>query len=70
VRKLDLNCSLPSARRYARDPRSRSLETEDFHWLGRTLHGFGVPLLSLLEGGYSNDLPELVLAYLKGLHDA
>ena len=27
----------------------------------------GVPVFSLLEGGYSNDLPELILAYLKGL---
>jgi acetoin utilization deacetylase AcuC-like enzyme len=26
-----------------------------------------VPLFSLLEGGYSKDLPELVLAYLKGV---
>ena len=25
------------------------------------------PVFSLLEGGYSNDLPELILAYLKGL---
>jgi len=28
-----------------------------------------VPLFSLLEGGYSRDLPELILAYLKGLEE-
>ncbi len=26
-----------------------------------------MPLFSLLEGGYSADLPDLILAYLKGL---
>jgi hypothetical protein len=30
------------------------------------LRALGVPLFSALEGGYSNDLPELILAYLKG----
>jgi acetoin utilization deacetylase AcuC-like enzyme len=25
-----------------------------------------VPYFSVLEGGYSEDLPELILAYLKG----
>ena len=43
------------------------LEMEDFHWLGRSLRAMNVPLFSLLEGGYSNDLPELILAYLKGV---
>jgi acetoin utilization deacetylase AcuC-like enzyme len=27
----------------------------------------GVPVFSVLEGGYSSDLPELILAYLSGL---
>jgi hypothetical protein len=27
-----------------------------------------VTAFSLLEGGYSNDLPDLILAYLKGLN--
>jgi acetoin utilization deacetylase AcuC-like enzyme len=31
------------------------------------LRQLGVPLFSLLEGGYSGDLPELILAYFKGL---
>lgn len=53
---------------YARDPLAEgALETEDFHWLGKELRGFGAPLFSLLEGGYSTDLPELILAYLKGV---
>ena len=53
---------------YARDPLAQgALETEDFHWLGQELRGMGVPLFSLLEGGYSHDLPELIFAYLKGI---
>ena len=52
---------------YARDPLAQeTLEAEDFHWLGQALHQLGIPAFSLLEGGYSNDLPELVLAYLQG----
>ena len=53
---------------YARDPIAQeTLEAEDFHWLGGELRKLGVPMFSLLEGGYSSDLPELVFAYLKGL---
>ena len=53
---------------YARDPLcQQQLEAADFHWLGKTLAGFGVSMLSLLEGGYSPDLPDLILAYLRGL---
>lgn len=53
---------------YARDPLADgTLLAEDFHWLGRSLRGLGVPFFSLLEGGYSSDLPELVFAYLKGV---
>ena len=53
---------------YARDPLAQeTLEAEDFHWLGESIRGLGVPSFSLLEGGYSSDLPELILAYLKGL---
>ena len=51
-----------------RDPLAQgTLEAEDFHWLGQTLRGLNVPFFSLLEGGYSKDLPELILAYLKGV---
>jgi acetoin utilization deacetylase AcuC-like enzyme len=53
---------------YTRDPLGGgALQVEDFYWLGQTLRGLNVPLFSLLEGGYSRDLPELVLAYLKGV---
>jgi len=53
---------------YTRDPLAQgSLELEDFYWLGQSLRGLGVPLCSVLEGGYSVDLPELILAYLKGV---
>ena len=54
---------------YARDPLAQgTLEAEDFHRLGRDLRQTGVPLFSLLEGGYSNDLPALIFAYLKGVN--
>jgi len=53
---------------YSRDPLAQgSLEAEDFYWLGQSLRKLGVPMFSLLEGGYSADLPELILAYLKGV---
>ena len=55
---------------YARDPLAQeTLETEDFYWLGQSIRNVGVPAFSLLEGGYSHDLPDLILAYLKGLED-
>jgi acetoin utilization deacetylase AcuC-like enzyme len=53
---------------YARDPLAQeTLEVEDYHWLGESMRKLGLPVFSLLEGGYSSDLPELILAYLKGL---
>lgn len=53
---------------YAKDPLAQEmLEVEDFHWLGESIRKLGVPSFSLLEGGYSSALPELILAYLKGL---
>ena len=53
---------------YARDPLAQgTLEAEDFHWLGGAIRDLGVPVFSLLEGGYSRDLPELIFAYLSGL---
>jgi len=54
---------------YSGDPLAQgSLEAEDYHWLGSELRRLGVPLFSLLEGGYSNSLPELIFAYLKGVN--
>jgi len=53
---------------YVRDPLVQGvLAIEDFYWLGRSLRAFGLPMFSALEGGYSQDLPELILAYLKGV---
>ncbi len=53
---------------YVHDPLAQeTLEDEDFHWLGQELRQLGPPVFSLLEGGYSYDLPELILAYLLGL---
>jgi len=53
---------------YLRDPLAEgTLLAEDFHWLGQTLRALNVPLFTLLEGGYSRDLPELIFAYLKGV---
>ncbi|MCP5520683.1 MAG: histone deacetylase [Verrucomicrobiales bacterium] len=50
------------------DPLSMApLEGEDFEWLGRELHAFGIPTCSVLEGGYSDELPGLILEYLVGL---
>ena len=55
---------------YARDPLGGGiLEVEDFHWLGRSLRALGLPMFSVLEGGYSRDLPELIFAYLKGIEN-
>ncbi|HVU26826.1 MAG TPA: histone deacetylase [Verrucomicrobiae bacterium] len=53
---------------YARDPLADgTLFAEDFHWLGQELHALKIPFFSLLEGGYSKDLPELIFTYLKGV---
>lgn len=53
---------------YAQDPIAQeTLEVEDFHWLGTEIRKLSLPIFSLLEGGYSYDLPELILAYLTGL---
>ncbi len=53
---------------YARDPLADgTLLAEDFHWLGQELRALKIPFFSLLEGGYSSDLPELIFAHLKGI---
>ena len=53
---------------YARDPLAEgSLLAEDFYWLGQSLSALKIPFFSLLEGGYSSELPELIFAYLKGV---
>jgi acetoin utilization deacetylase AcuC-like enzyme len=45
-----------------------TLEAEDFQWLGESIRAVQVPAFSILEGGYSAELPELILAYLRGLN--
>ena len=53
---------------YAHDPLADStLLAEDFYWLGKELRTLKIPSFSVLEGGYSRDLPELIFAYLKGV---
>jgi len=53
---------------YCGDPLSdAALQEEDFGWLGRSIRELGVPAFSVLEGGYSRDLPNLIFAYLRGL---
>jgi acetoin utilization deacetylase AcuC-like enzyme len=53
---------------YLRDPLGEAtLLPEDYRWLGQSLRALNVPLVNLLEGGYSRDLPELIFEYLKGL---
>jgi acetoin utilization deacetylase AcuC-like enzyme len=53
---------------YANDPLAdETLEAEDFQWLGERIRNFKVPTFSILEGGYSSVLSDLILAYLHGL---
>lgn len=53
---------------YAKDPIAQeTLEPEDFYWLGQQLRRFDLPLFNVLEGGYSDELPDLIFAYLKGV---
>jgi len=52
---------------YAQDPITEmTLEAEDFAELGRWLKAGSIPAAALLEGGYSDDLPALVDAFLTG----
>ena len=52
---------------YARDPITEmTLEPEDFATCGKWLSDLKTPTGAILEGGYSDDLPELVAAFLAG----
>ena len=56
---------------YAKDPiTAMSLEREDFATLGRWLREAGRPVAAVLEGGYHDDLPLLVDAFLTAWHGA
>jgi acetoin utilization deacetylase AcuC-like enzyme len=53
---------------YSGDPLADgTLEAEDYQWLGQMIRELQVPAFSILEGGYSDELPRLILAYLRGL---
>jgi acetoin utilization deacetylase AcuC-like enzyme len=41
-----------------------SLEPEDFATFGSWLRNLQVPTAAILEGGYSDELPELINAFL------
>jgi acetoin utilization deacetylase AcuC-like enzyme len=50
---------------YVRDPLVQmTLETEDFATFGEWLRKIDTPVGAILEGGYSDDLPELIDAFL------
>jgi acetoin utilization deacetylase AcuC-like enzyme len=50
---------------YERDPLLQlTLEAEDFATFGEWLNEISIPIAVALEGGYSNDLPELIDAFL------
>lgn len=50
---------------FAGDPITQmSLESEDFALFGKWLRGCGLPAGAILEGGYSNELPLLIDAFL------
>ncbi|MDQ3545102.1 MAG: histone deacetylase, partial [Verrucomicrobiota bacterium] len=50
---------------YAGDPiTNMTLERQDFATFGEWLRDLEMPVGAILEGGYSNDLPELVDAFL------
>jgi acetoin utilization deacetylase AcuC-like enzyme len=52
---------------YTKDPLANgTLEREDFHLLGQWARASGIPTFVILEGGYSLDLPDLVLHFLLG----
>ncbi len=54
---------------YRGDPIAQeTLEAEDYFWLGESVRKLNIPAFSVLEGGYSDELPELIFAYLKGLN--
>ena len=51
---------------YVGDPITQmSLELEDFATMGRWLADSKIPVAAILEGGYSDELPELIDAFLR-----
>jgi acetoin utilization deacetylase AcuC-like enzyme len=55
---------------YARDPLVQmTLEAEDFAMFGEWLRKIDIPAGAILEGGYSDDLPDLIDAFLTSWAD-
>jgi acetoin utilization deacetylase AcuC-like enzyme len=55
---------------YKLDPiASLDLEKETFREIGRMLAALNKPTFSVLEGGYSRDLPECIYQFLSGLEE-
>lgn len=53
---------------YSKDPIAQELlEKEDYEWIGKQISDLKLPAFSVLEGGYSDSLADLVEAYLYGL---
>ena len=53
---------------YVGDPIAQeTLRVNDFEEIGEEIRKQGIPFYSILEGGYSEDLPDLVMAYLRGI---
>jgi acetoin utilization deacetylase AcuC-like enzyme len=51
---------------YSADPITQmTLEAEDFGTMGKWLGEVNIPTAAILEGGYSDDLPELIDSFLK-----
>jgi len=64
----DLICVSAGFDAYKKDPLcDQQLEIDDYQWIGQQLRSLKKPLVNILEGGYSSDLPKLIFAYLKGL---
>jgi acetoin utilization deacetylase AcuC-like enzyme len=55
---------------YARDPLVQMmLDGEDFAALGECVHQLDIPVATILEGGYSDELPELIDTFLTAWND-
>ncbi len=53
---------------YKKDPLTYfGLEIETYQKVGQMIAGLKIPFFAVLEGGYSKDLPECVLQFLRGL---
>lgn len=53
---------------YKEDPLGEvKLEIETYEKIARMIKNLGKPMFSVLEGGYSNKLPECIYSYLRGL---